>query len=432
MNQRLRVLQELGEEFERTVRPVDRAETVGTGLLSRVRLALARVRFGGAVFAFAASVAIAVGAIVLLGHPHRNSQSLTGGATERQLAAQYAVLWRPQTVVDRAAGLGPLARLNRPGRSEAYTQSPSGKITNRQTKIIVRPAHYTDIPALTRVIERDGTTVTLFVLRASPNPAFHGQIPRAAQNNLHGYLLVASLSGPKPRLALVAPLPLRRLATRTALNTMTDKVVAVVPDGVARVRWTWPRQFNPDTFTYEPALSVEATVRDNVAIAATARMRFIAPLTATWYAADGTVIKSITNPNNRQQLGTAQLAKPAPQTPLSRRAVRDPATPNPVVVVPTVGTINTDFNYYFRALLNDAAYGERLTGGPHAGCATSYAGAINRAAPGNPFLRGETIQNILNGGYAVRCPGTYLVSVFVIGPHNHPYPPFGSATFTVR
>jgi hypothetical protein len=392
MNQRLRILRELGDEFERTVRPADRAETLGRGLLSRVRLALARVRFGRAAIALAVSVAIvvAVGAIVLLGHPHRNSQGVTGGASERQLVARYAVLRRPQTAADRAAGLAPLVRLNRPGRSYAHSESPTGKITNRQTRIIVRPVHYTYIPALTRVIARDGTTVTLFVLRADPNPAFHGPVRRSLRNNLHGYFLVASLAGPKPTLALVAPLPARRLATPTALNTRTDKVVAVVPDGVARVRWAWPRQFNPDTLTYEPALSVEATVRDNVAIAATARMRFIAPLTATWYAADGAVIRSITNPNNRQQLGTSQLAKPAPQTPLSRRAERDPATPNPVVVIPTVGTLNTDFNYYFRALLNDAAYGERLTGGPHPGCATSYAGAINRAAPGNPFLRGET------------------------------------------
>jgi hypothetical protein len=431
MNQRLRILQELGEELERRVMPTDRAEG-GAGLRSRARVALARVRFGGAAAAVAVSIAIAVavGAIVLLGHPRHASPGLTGSVSERQLVAQYAVLRRPQTAADRAAGLGPLARLNRPGRSESYTQSPSGKITNRQTTIVQRPAHYAEIPMLTRVIARDGATVTLFVVRATPNPAFHRPVPRAAEYSLHGYFLLASVPGPRSRLGLVAPLPSRQPATPTALRALSDKVVSVVPDGVARVRWTWPRQFNPDTFRYEPSLTVEATARDNVAIATAARMRYIAPLTATWYATDGTVIRSITNPSNSQQLGTSQLAKPAPQTPLSRRAQRNPATPNPVVIVPQSGTISTDFNFYFRALLNDAAYGEHVTGGPHPGCATRYAGGINRAAPGNPFLRGETIQDILNA--AVRCPGTYRVSVFVVGPHNHRYPPFGSATFTVR
>jgi hypothetical protein len=46
-------------------------------------------------------------------------------------------------------------------------------------------------------------------------------------------------------------------------------------------------------------------------------------------------------------------------------------------------------------------------------------------------VRGDTY---LEGGPlgVIKCPGTYRVSISVLNDHNKRYPPFGSASFTVR
>jgi len=121
MNQRIRVLQELGEELERVARPkpTDSRAPSGPRLGSPPRISsrlargvgvARRVGFGGVVSAFVSvgSVVVVIGAIVLLGHAHRGSEPATGAASKRQLLAQYAILRRPQTAADRVdAGTPP-------------------------------------------------------------------------------------------------------------------------------------------------------------------------------------------------------------------------------------------------------------------------------------------------------------------------------------
>ena len=225
----------------------------------------------------------------------------------------------------------------------------------------------------------------------------------------------------------------------------------MVPDGVARVSWGWPRQFDSGALSYVPPVGVSATVQDNVAVAA-APERFASPSvtappeTVVRYAADGSVLARFTTSranSGDEVIATNDSQSPRPETPQSRRAERNPSTPNPVVIVPGLTSLKADRNgpgpqFFFKVLLNHRGYFERLTGGPRPGCVQSYPSV--RAGPGYgqtfssfavPTVRGDTFGQTVPIG-AIACTGTYRLSVSVLDSHNHPYPPFGSATFTVR
>ncbi len=76
MNQRIRVLQKLGEEFERSL-----ATARSSGRSSQPRLANVVVLFSGAV-----TLAVAVSAIVLLGHGHRAASRLPASPNSNAIA----------------------------------------------------------------------------------------------------------------------------------------------------------------------------------------------------------------------------------------------------------------------------------------------------------------------------------------------------------
>jgi hypothetical protein len=255
-------------------------------------------------------------------------------------------------------------------------------------------------------------------------------------NSLAGYSLWVHVAGNSPVPILIAPRPAGRTAAqreRTGFHDSTllgpgHSFVAIVPDRVAQVSWSWPREFNTPTLSYLPPVTITATATENVAVDRSGR--YLSPQTATWVAASGAVIAHYASPNSATEIETATpppRRKPAPQTALSRRAERNPSTSNRVVVVPSNGTTSTAFSVLFRALLNGHAYAVRLTG-PHPDCATGSSTEF-KAALSSPFVRGEIIQTGVGG--ATRCPGTYRVSVSVLA-HRPAYRPFGSATFTIR
>jgi hypothetical protein len=69
----------------------------------------------------------------------------------------------------------------------------------------------------------------------------------------------------------------------------------IVPDGIARIRWSFARQDGLG-FVYKRSLTVNIAVRDNTAIATVrARPACERPDVATAYAADGHVIASYGN-----------------------------------------------------------------------------------------------------------------------------------------
>jgi hypothetical protein len=354
---------------------------------------------------------------------------------------------------------------------------------------IVGLGSYENVPSLTRMTTVDGVQVWFFVVYASanhtiPRAIVTGNDPRAAARyTTRRYLSqMARIMRPNAGYELWvrigqggSPQPITRdqdVAHPDALTVNTNAslpgphgtIVGVVPDGVARLAWIWPREFDSRALSYQPALSMSASVTDNLAIA-TAPARFasgeqIAPQTVIYYNAAGRVLGRYTNPGNSAHMylrSSYAPQTPGPQTPLSLRAERDPATPNRVVVAPsttTLRTIKVGFphktfpfseldlspSFFFNTLLNHRKYFVRITGGPHPSCvrsgpqpsAASGYGAIDKQLLiDSNDVRGDTEQENVPAG-VIHCPGTYRLSISVADNHNQPYPPFGSATFTVR
>jgi hypothetical protein len=150
-----------------------------------------------------------------------------------------------------------------------------------------------------------------------------------------------------------------------------------------------------------------------------------------WYAADGHVIKRIGNFAGANRV--VPPPQPAPETPLSLAAERDPSTPNPVWVTPSNGGPHANFKLHFRILLNDADYSYKLSG------TSCPAVTVNGGSGGGTLdIRGRIWSDAVDAvaGQAW-CPGTYHLSATVmgLGRHGnlkHPARPFGTARFTVH
>src|SRR5437764_15396553 len=150
MNQRLRVLDELGKEFERVLAGGQRTPR----------------RAGAAAIAASAAVVVAVvlGAALLLRPAHHQPAAT---ASKQALLSQFGVLRRPQTAADRAEAAAP-PNLNR-GMSVGGGQGASGAKSRHYTVRITGLAQYLDVPDLTRVVRVGGVSVTLFVERLIPS-----------------------------------------------------------------------------------------------------------------------------------------------------------------------------------------------------------------------------------------------------------------------
>ena len=212
------------------------------------------------------------------------------------------------------------------------------------------------------------------------------------------------------------------------------QVVVVVPDGVARVAFAFPasRSYTrTGAIVRHPASTITATVHGNVAWAQVSRL-CCDQVPMIWYAANGKVIKRI---GNFRTAGNGPVLPAAgPPTAQSRAAQRDPATPNRVTVLPASGGPHTRFTAWWRNLLSFAGYRMSATGPTGAGC--RGANDLPQALGGEPTgedLRGRVFLQPLQVGldHQPYCPGTYHVSVAVRRGATT-YPPFGSATFTVR
>lgn len=484
MNQRIRVLQKLGEEFERAVAQApDTREWRRSGARSRIGQILRTIP-AAIMPALAAIVAIAVvlGAVLLVrpAHHHPLATTPSASASERSLVAQYAVLRRAQTTADRLEA-GPAPGMN---RSRQFGSGGGSSGSSHYRVRITGLAGYRNVPSFTRVATVDRVRVSFFVeyqpiTRALPKASVTGNDPQAAAkettlqhlrllqrlwNARAGYSLWARI-GRDGSAQLIAPSPNAVAgrspgnggratpsaaqvdplwAVRTAsLPGPSGTIVAVVPDGIARLSWTWPREFDSQALSYQPKVTIAATVHDNVAVAA-APARFasseqIDPETVVRYAADGRMLARLTNPSNSANVyqGTTYSSTPGPETPQSRRAERYPATPNRVVIAPNVASASSARQFYFHVLLNNRTYFLRVTGGPHPGCikpnpqdptGPGYGEVLHPGAEAT--VRGDTYLDNSPPGI-IGCPGTYRLSVSVLNNHNQPYLPFGSATFAI-
>jgi hypothetical protein len=215
-------------------------------------------------------------------------------------------------------------------------------------------------------------------------------------------------------------------------STKTD-LTLVVPDGVAKVTFVFPRQSAGNQYgapVYPAPLRVTVPVIGNVAAVRVNRECCGGALPMIWSAADGRVVKQIGNFGGIGQV--VPQPKPGPETGQSRAAEKDPSTPNPVWITPPVAGTRTKLTIHFRALLNGADYSWQVTG-------TRCPSFTPGGGEGDPnLLRGQLasfdLRSIANQAL---CPGTYQVSVTVMdlgrfGGHLRHPKPFGTGTFTVR
>ncbi len=129
-------------------------------------------------------------------------------------------------------------------------------------------------------------------------------------------------------------------------------------------------------------------------------------------------------------------ARPTPETALSRRAERDPSTPNPVTVTPTRGGPHTAFTLSFHSLSNGGGYSYRiLSGGPERcqRAAERATGGDGVAIGGAPLLRGQTITKTVTPSTRGLCPGSYRIYVAYSNPERDSLEnfPFATVRFTV-
>ena len=135
------------------------------------------------------------------------------------------------------------------------------------------------------------------------------------------------------------------------------RVILVVPDGVAKVAFVFPRQTNrsdPGAPVYRRSLTMIAPVDGNVAAIQVPRECCGSNVPMIWYGADGHVVKRLGNFADVNRV--LPTPKPGPETSQSRAADRDPPTPNHVWVSPSSGGPHTNYTVHFRILLNDADY----------------------------------------------------------------------------
>lgn len=225
-----------------------------------------------------AAVVIAVASIALLAHGRSTSAASSAGT--KQLVAKLAVLRRPQTAADRL-----------PGHLHIQSpETPQGKIIARFTRLV------RTLPG--------GTRLYLVVTTWSPDSSWSKRLgDQVAIVELSGGRAGESLPIPAADLTnanQVSPLTPFPPGARAAATTLD---VSIVPDGVARVRWTFLKLgVNPRILL---DIAFDLTVTDNVAVSGL-DTSLGALRNATWYKPDGQRFAT----SNRAQLA-AQAAQNA-------------------------------------------------------------------------------------------------------------------------
>ena len=380
----------------------------------------------------AAAVAVVIGAVVALGGhvrpagPVPTPSPAATTANPRQLVDILGVLRRPQTAAD-----DPAALVSRYSRSLAFVGTPDVALMRYATttpwgeRLYVVPLNPPTARELARFAQRD---------------------PGAASSRLLQYvrgrpetLMVFSANGAGGAGDAASIEQGQGIGTEGAGRSFAGgstatRITLVVPDGVAKVRFVFPRQPSPGqpgAPIYAHSLSVLAPVHDNIVAVQVDREVMAARFPMIWYGPGGQVVK---------QIGDVAAAntvvpppKPGPETALSRAAEKSPSTPNRVWVTPGVGGPHTVFTLHFKVLLNDADYRYQLTG---TRCAAITANGGDGG--GTNDLRGRTWSDVVDAvARQTWCPGTYHLSAAVMdrgryGELKHRASPFGTATFTVK
>jgi hypothetical protein len=240
------------------------------------------------------AIAIAATAITLLSRGRDRTQS--SGPAAGQLTAKLAVLRRPQTEADMLPG----------GLHIKSPLSPEGDV----------------IPRLTRLVRTlPDARLYLVVTMWSPDSVWSQRLgDQVAIVEVSGTHATESMPVPAADLTNANDVSAVSPTRQQAPSTPGLYYVGVVPDGVARVRWTFANGVANGQFQAGP--SVDASVADNVAIiqarSDTTPPIFRAPpiLRGAWYAPDGHRL-----PTSNRALLAAQAAQNAAQRQQAIRSV---------------------------------------------------------------------------------------------------------------
>jgi hypothetical protein len=242
----------------------------GRGPLLRdrpIHRALGGLVTGGAVLV---AILVAVLALSLRHRPEHPAPEARTTASPAPLTAELGVLRRLQTPADRSLAriiAGPLAAPGLgtvvPGLTRLIAKLPNGRLGPVYVYVVVQPPN-----------------------RQTPAPPGGGQAPQAS-----AYSAAVQLTSPYRGGGWDVGETAGKLRQVNGGWPGWGYYAVLVPDGVARVRWT----FVPDraNSTISP-LTLTATVHENVAIAKvpenTHGMVLVAVANATWYSPGGRVI----------------------------------------------------------------------------------------------------------------------------------------------
>lgn len=233
-----------------------------------------RIRTLRAGLAVAASAAVVVAVLVIAVGGHRPAASTRAPASPApSVVARLAILRRPQTAADRA-----LNRLVARNRIVGPHRNDPARILPGDTRLVgYAPGGPSGRLAVFVVMEDFSRSLP----RVPGAPPVHG--PQASvevipTGETGGWMFGTNAAIGQP----------------SAITSFYGYAVALIPDGVARVRWTFrPDPLKPGRHVTPPTRTV--SVHENVAIVRIPPVaRAYVPLElvrATWYAADGRVIE---------------------------------------------------------------------------------------------------------------------------------------------
>ena len=280
---------------------------------------------GGLVVALAsgAAIAVAVIAIGVTGHGGSSGRSSSHeSACTRKLFAGLGVLRRPQTAADRAFQPPPLPEAQPIPERKGLLSSGGAAYA---------PLRINLVPSLTRLARTLPGGRRVFLVVYAPPPA---GLAADLGDEVWAYLTTPGTRSP---VSLGSPLSGAFLSSLDKLPPLdyAATFIALVPDGVARVVWTFPRQTIPSFKApggrvfpgrVVRGATLVATVSGNVAAVGARHPVEPFPSSTTWLAADGHVIAAAKFPGTffpllpRHPSGRASipLRATATGTPLSK------------------------------------------------------------------------------------------------------------------
>ena len=240
----------------------------------------------------AAVIALVLGAVVALGghrRPARTPAPAPSAASPRQLVDILGVLRRPQNAADRPAAL--LSEYTR-GLGLAFVGTPD--------VALMRYATTTPWGERLYLVPMRPPTAQEIARLAQRAPASRRQLLRMLRDRPETLMVFSAKgaggAGDAADIENGQGIGTEGAGRSFAGGSTSTRITVVVPDGVAKVRFVFPRQpspARPGAPTYAHSLSVVAAVHDNVVAVQVDREVMEASFPMIWYGSAGQVVKRV-------------------------------------------------------------------------------------------------------------------------------------------